>query len=456
MHKLFSKLFLSFWIALTLLTVVTIISASYLIEKARSEHTESTQHAHMMKYLEEAQDIADYKGIFGLKQWLREIDNKEMMPLLMLNNKNEDLLNRKVPRRILTDLTRLHRRLSMHVHPFRTYPYVITIRNGSEYRLVPDYSKLDFTRIITNPKFIFLPLLIAAIVSSIVSLILARYLASPIAKLRAATHNLATGDLSKRVTPSMGTRKDELADLAKDFDSMAEKLERLLNAQKQLVSDVSHELRSPLARLQVAIGLARHRIDNNIDPELDRMEREVDRLDDLIGQLLSLAKLESGAAQQRFEEVNLTSIINSITEDAAYEAASSGCKVIITDSISACVNGDPRLLQSAIENVVRNAIKYTNPETTVEISLAQDPDAAESFIIRVRDHGHGIPDDMLPQLFEPFVRVGEARDRNSGGYGLGLAIADRAIRIHGGTISAHNEPDGGICVEIRLHRIECK
>jgi two-component system sensor histidine kinase CpxA len=247
----------------------------------------------------------------------------------------------------------------------------------------------------------------------------------------------------------MGTRRDEIAGLAGAFDAMAERLEKAFGAQRQLLSDASHELRSPLARLQVALELARQRSGGQTEEEFDRIELEIERLNGLIGQILELSRLEAGVDAAHTEQVDVRELLEGVMADAQFEVESRGCQVSLCESFETLVNANALLLRSAIENVIRNAVKYTKPGTAVEISMRKDTGKPD-IIIQVRDHGPGVPEEMLPHLFEPFVRVEEARDRPSGGHGLGLAIADRAIRLYGGEIAARNEPDDGLSVIIRL------
>jgi two-component system sensor histidine kinase CpxA len=248
----------------------------------------------------------------------------------------------------------------------------------------------------------------------------------------------------------MGRRRDEFAGLAQDFDRMAERLDALVTAERRLLRDISHELRSPLARLYVALGLARH----EAGPEragLDRIEREAERLNTLIGQLLTLARLESGTTSPAREAVELASIAREVAADADFEARGRGRAVRVTDAGNTGVLGDAELLRSAIENVVRNAVRHTREGTTVETALRREVVAGSPRVrITVRDHGPGVPEAALPYIFEPFYRVGEARERTTGGVGLGLTIAHRTIRLHGGTLAAANAPDGGLVVELGL------
>ncbi|PTQ79669.1 histidine kinase/DNA gyrase B/HSP90-like ATPase [Nitrosospira multiformis] len=183
------------------------------------------------------------------------------------------------------------------------------------------------------------------------------------------------------------------------------------------------------------------------------MEAEIERLNELIGRLLELSRLEAGVDSDHAEKVDIRELLEELVEDAQFEASAMGCRIELRDTFPAVVWGSPRLLHSAIENVVRNAIKYTKPATAVEISMLGDTACRDGIVVQVRDHGPGAPEDMLPHLFQPFVRLEEARDHSTGGNGLGLAIADRAVRLYGGKIVARNEPDEGLSIQIHLPSI---
>lgn len=276
---------------------------------------------------------------------------------------------------------------------------------------------------------------------------LARYLTAPATKLRQATQQLADGDLSTRVAPQMGKRRDELADLGRDFDNMAEQIESLVTAERRLLADISHELRSPLARLQVALDLAEQTADEPTRQYLQRIELEGERLNELVGQLLALTRLESNAVNAPRESIEIATLVAEIVADADFEAHGHNRAVQVVTTIPGFIQGNPTLLRSAIENVIRNAVRYTPENTAVEVALTSEDEQA---IIRIRDHGPGVPEEALEKLFDPFYRVELARDRQSGGVGLGLSIAARAIRFHHGEIKAANVPEGGLLVEIRL------
>jgi two-component system sensor histidine kinase CpxA len=228
-------------------------------------------------------------------------------------------------------------------------------------------------------------------------------------------------------------------------------LENLVNAQSRLLNDISHELRSPLARLSVALGLARQRTGPDAAGNLNRIELEANRLNELIGRLLALARMEEGNQPTQMAPVALGDLVCEVAKDAQFEAQGRNCEVrceVVQDSI---VLGNSALLHSAVENVVRNAMRYTHEGTEIEVevkraNLANGPEA----IICISDHGPGVPQEALSKLFRPFYRIDDARNRQTGGVGLGLSITERAVRLHGGSVTAQNRPEGGLSVEIRL------
>ncbi len=285
---------------------------------------------------------------------------------------------------------------------------------------------------------------------------LARYLTDPAIKLRRATRQFAAGDFAVRVGPQMGARRDELADLGRDFDQMAERIEGLLLSQRQLLGDISHELRSPLTRLSLALELAAQSADAPTRPFLTRIEAEIGEMNRLIGQLLTIAKLENGANSSHQDSreaayIDLAGLVEHVAQNADFEAKSRGGNVKITELAACQIVGNGELLHSALENVVRNAILHSPGAPRVEISLQiETKKSAQIAMIRVRDHGPGVPAEALERLFQPFFRVDAARDRQSGGTGLGLSIAQRAARFHGGEVRAQNAPGGGLEVEISL------
>ncbi|MGE5384648.1 MAG: ATP-binding protein [Betaproteobacteria bacterium] len=288
-----------------------------------------------------------------------------------------------------------------------------------------------------------IPLVVTLFASLIFAALLARYVSKPIGKLRAAFAAAATGDLEARVGEDMGKRRDELADLGHDFDRMASQLGALMEAQRRLMHDVSHELRSPLARLQAALGLLRQRPER-LEATIERIEREGVRMDRLVGELLTLSRLEAGVTGAMDEPVALGELLTDIVEDARFEADGLGREVALSLSADGLVRGNGELLHRAVENVVRNALRHTAVGTGIAVEASREGGV---FRIAILDHGPGISEAKLEAIFEPFFR---ADDASGEGHGLGLTIARRVVEAHGGSIRASNRADGGLKVEIAL------
>lgn len=289
--------------------------------------------------------------------------------------------------------------------------------------------------------------LIATLFASLLSAaLLARYFSKPIRNLKTAFDAAADGNLDVRVGQAMSHRKDELADLGHDFDRMAERLRQAMQSQRRLLHDVSHELRSPLARLQAAVGLARQSPDKLITT-MDRIELESSRIDQLVGELLTLSRLDAGAYDLNGEPFMINELLDAVLDDARFEAEGSGHLVTFEGGSHAKVRGHAEWLHRAIENVVRNALRHTPAGKTIRLSCEDDfPNRIVH--IAICDEGPGVPEPELPQLFEPFFRGVHAQ--GTAGHGLGLAIARRIIDAHGGSIRARNRAQGGLCVEIVL------
>lgn len=322
---------------------------------------------------------------------------------------------------------------------------------GRKYIIAGFLPRPHFGRPAADPHMQLLGGVATMILSGLFCYGLVRYITAPLISLRDATRLLAQGDLSARTGAESLRRRDEVADLGRDFDTMATRLENLVNAERQLLGDISHELRSPLSRLSMALALARRHASEGksgeeIGTALERIGRETHRLNELIGQLLELTRLESGDTGIP-QTVDLDELVSEVAADADFEAQTHQKAVRVTDTLPCITVGSRELLHSALENVVRNAARFTQPGTEVEVSLGQE---ALEAVVKVRDYGPGVPETALTRLFEPFYRVEAARDRGSGGVGLGLAITERAIRSHGGTVIARNAEGGGLEIEMRL------
>jgi two-component system sensor histidine kinase CpxA len=290
---------------------------------------------------------------------------------------------------------------------------------------------------------------VALLVSGLICFLLTRYLTAPILRLREMSQKLAAGDLSVRAGSGLARRRDEIGDLVRDFNAMASRIEELVSRQRQLTSDVSHELRSPLARLNVALDLGRERKGN--DPAFEQMEEDIRLLDEMIGRLLTIAKLDTSAPQVPMIDLDLADVLSQVARHAEFESKEPNGAIRLTSAGECIVRGNAELLHSAIENVIRNAIRYTGSGTVVEVRMERENSSNGAKIrLVVRDYGPGVPESELKNIFQPFYRHTDARDRQSGGTGLGLAIADRVVRIHGGTIRAENAVPRGLRIEIVL------
>jgi two-component system sensor histidine kinase CpxA len=294
---------------------------------------------------------------------------------------------------------------------------------------------------------------VAFLVSGLICYLLTRHLTKPILGLREASRQLAAGNLNMRAAGGAENRRDELGDLVRDFNSMGDRIEALVTSQRQLVSDVSHELRSPLARVSVALDLAREH--KGSDPAFDQMQKDFERLSEMVGRLLTVARLDASETVTEMRPLDFGALVAEVATDAEFESLELNCHVRRSVENNIHVRGNSDLLRSAIENIFRNAIRYTAPGTTIDVSLQRRNSAGlAGGVLTVRDHGPGIPESELANVFRPFYRIGNARDRQSGGVGLGLAISHRVARLHGGRVSAINATDGGLQVEFEIPAAE--
>lgn len=398
-------------------------------------------------YAKDASAAYERGGQAALLAYLDRVQNESHFRLFLFDSKFRELTGRRIPatapdvaRKVFE--TKLPQSAAEHGSaPLLARP--VLSDGGSQYVLVAEMPHLP------EPFHPFMHLLAIVLTGGLFCYWLARHLTSPVAKLRAATREFASGNLSARVGPKLGKRRDELASLAADFDEMAEKIQSLVDSQRRLLGDISHELRSPLARLNVALELARQRSGAEATSALERIQLEAENLNEMIGQLLTLTRLESGAEEIRKTEFDLALLVSAVTDDADFEARSRKRSVRLEAAETCKIAGSEQLLRRAIENVVRNAVQYTAAGTAVEVKL-ECPDKIGAALITVRDHGLGVPENALTEIFRPFYRVDDARDREAGGVGLGLAIADRAVRLHGGTVSARNASDGGLVLTMTL------
>jgi signal transduction histidine kinase len=448
MKSLFLRIFLSFWMAQALFVVLAILVTLAFRPRGSSwEPLRTTS-------LNEAVGAYEAGGPQQVREYLENLQATQHVRAFLFNEQGEEVSHRGAPdwaMRVLGSGSPSPR--DGFIIPA---PKVLKESRASSdglHRFTLVMGLPPGPRVFLGPRGMPIPgLIIGVITSGLVCYLLAWYLTQPIVRLRAATRQLAAGDLTARSGSPAGKRRDEVAGLVRDFDAMAERLEMLVKAQSRLLNDISHELRSPLARLNVALGLARQRAGVESADMLDRIELEASRLNELIGRILTLARLEDGEQRVPQTPVPLGELVASVAEDAEFEAQERHCHVHTTIPAGDWgVRGNDSLLHSAVENVVRNAIRYTQEGTSVEIELTSEKRAgAAEAVLRVSDSGPGVPEDALGKLFQPFYRLDDARGRLTGGVGLGLAITERAVRFHGGRVSASNRAEGGLMVEIRL------
>lgn len=287
-------------------------------------------------------------------------------------------------------------------------------------------------------------ILTALFASLVASALLAWYFSRPIRHLRWALSEIAEGRFDIRVQQLMDGRRDELADLGRDVDSTAHKLDQLMKAQRRLLHDVSHELRSPLARIQAALGLGRQDL-TRCEATFDRVERETMRLDELVGQLLALSRLEADSGNEPWIDIDVVELLADLVQDAQFEAGVAGKTVLFESDEKFVLRCREESMRRAMENVLRNAVKYTGSGTAVNITVIRP--TAKCLTISVCDRGPGVPPSQLEAIFEPFYRVPGNSEK---GFGLGLAMARCAIETHGGSIRAENRVGGGLCLHIEL------
>jgi len=453
MRSLFLKIFLWFWITLLLIAVAIVITWSLqpeivftrwqaLMTEALATHAQNTA------------DTIERQGLPAAANYLQRLNRLGRMQTALLDDHGQVLVGTPSSEAArVGDQVIKSGKAAFEMTPRMAYSAQFgTAPSGRRYVLVAELPRVGpFYAFRGTTSTHLLRWALAVLISGLICYLLAWYLTRPILRLRAATRELTAGNLAARAGGGIEKRRDELGLLVRDFNQMAERIETLVDSELQLIRDISHELRSPLARLNVALGLARQRAGAEATPYLDRIEREAERLNELIGRLLTLARLEGATAPPEQAPVSLSELVREVADDASFEAESRRCSVDV-HAVEGCTTmGSPDLLRSAVENVVRNAVRYTAEGTPVEIELAcTGSNGTQWAAIRVRDHGPGLPESELGNVFRPFYRVNTARERETGGTGLGLAITERAVRLHGGSVRAVNAPGGGLLVEMRL------
>jgi signal transduction histidine kinase len=465
MHSLYWRIFLAFWVALALILVGTLTVAV----NATAHRTDRPWVQRGQLYAQAARAF-ESGGPAALKDWLEALSGEPFSRTFVVDPAGKEMLGRPLPQFLsgvggtsaATGTTRT-RAVALATPPGSIAPIggalVLVGADGSSYHVIVGPVR-ENPRLFGELELPGVPLsilLIALVVSGALCFLLARYLASPVDRLRLATRQMASGDLNVRVLPALKGRRDDLGLLAADLDTMAQRLQHLLDTRQQLLRDVSHELRSPLTRLQLALSLAR-REEGVAERHLARVGCEADRLEQLIARTLRLARLEQPVHSVDQVRIDICELLKNIASDVMIEADAQGCLVNLHAEQGLTVAGDPELLRSAFENVIRNAVRYSPAGALVSVgarALAERGTQPRSVEVAVSDRGPGVPEKDLQLIFEPFYRVESAREhRGGGGEGLGLAIAARAITLHAGSIEARNLPGGGLAVVVTLPAAE--
>ncbi|WP_339898654.1 ATP-binding protein [uncultured Gilvimarinus sp.] len=458
MTRLYLRVFLTFWC----ITAVIIVTTNVIVHW-RGDNPDNTlqqlrggqeyepaqrflfQMAGSIVNRNSAQVLADMRA---MPEWSRQY-------FYIVDSHNEDLLGRPLPEGVQYLIPKIS-----PSHPFnkvvgdnhKTWGRHVTLNDGKSLKVftISSGQGAKSSGDIVWQLFInnIWPLLLASIlVSGTACFFLARHFAHGLSALQKATRSIAKGDLSVRISQRFNNRRDEIASLAHDFDHMTERLQRAMAEQKRLIKDVSHELRTPLARLQVALALAQQRSAGEVDRELARIKQAADYLNDVITDILALPVLDDGGWTLD-DTTDVVALLRALDENLQPEAARSHIALLLQLPVEeALLATHGNMLYGVFDNVTRNALRYTpaGGSITTELTLTD-----AEYQIQIKDTGPGVPADQLSDIFQPFYRTDQARDRESGGYGLGLAIAQRTTALHGGHIVAENRPEGGLCVTICL------
>ena len=437
MLSLFWKLFLTMWLSVVGFSAAMGWMNDKLAREQWAEEPANTFARGMFRISQRAMLAIQMDDSKGLRDELLGIPRMSRSHIYIVDYDNKEVLGRDdTLRQLIERGTRIEAQVS---EDSRGRPYTVYTVNRNP----------PSTILAPGPQGTALRLLAAALISALISYFLARSLSRPLEKLRLASRKIAAGELGTRVGQAMTDRHDEFGQLATDFDAMASRLQVMQQANQRLLQDVSHELRSPLARLNVALEIARQKGATHIESELNRIELESERLKALVNDVLGLLRESSETVAKIDEEIELCSLLSDLVEVVNYEVPQGKPGISWKPAEPFLFLGDRELLWRAMENLLRNALRHTDPEQGVVLRLEQGR-GKKRVHMSVRDFGPGVPNGELEKIFEPFYRVQESRDRGSGGHGLGLSIAANAVRRHGGSIQAGNADGGGLVVRISL------
>ena len=455
MIKLFWRAFLGFWLATILIVVGTALVIHEMEPNGFPRPPKPrmfNQDPQAMRLLQIATRDAVNSTQSEFTEQLKSMPSWMQRSIFVVNARNEELLDRTPPKAVVTLIETLNQR-----RPFKRlesdhrqyFGRLIQLQDGSTIRLVVvshDGSKNLFLQLFLLN---FWPILLIAIaISGSLCFFLARTLARPIEALKTATQKIAAGQLNYRVSPMMGNRKDELGSLAADFDQMSERLESAMTAQQRLIKDVSHELRSPLMRLQFALGLAQQKAGNESSEDINKARLAADYLNNIISDILSMP-IDEQQPWPLEDVIDLSAMLNTLMDELTPQAQEKSIQLTLLQPQpeEALVQTRSNTLVGVIENVLSNALRHTPRAGSIEVALSSEQ---QHWKITLSDTGPGVAQDELDKLFMPFYRTDEARDRSSGGVGLGLSIARRTVSLHGGKIWAEQAETGGLKVIILL------
>jgi two-component system sensor histidine kinase CpxA len=437
MLSLFWKIFLTMWLSIVGFSATIGWLNDKLAREQWAEEPANTFSRGMIRITQRAQQALQMEGRKGLRDELLNIPRMTRSHIYVVDDEDQELLGRDNALKQLVE-----RRTVMDTVEFQDAA-------GNNYTIYTVNRTPPATLLAPGPQGTALRLVAAAVISALISYFLARSLATPLEELRKASRKIAAGDLATRVSKTMPRRQDEIGQLAKDFDIMTSRLQAMQQANQRLMQDVSHELRSPLARLSVALEIARKKGVGEIGSEIDRITLESERLGTLVNDVLGLLRESSETIPRFDEDLDLSALLSDLVEVVNYEVPEGKPGISWQATVPCEFHGDRELLWRAMENLLRNALRHTDPDRGVLLDLIVSK-RKSSVRLEVRDFGSGVPEGELEKIFEPFYRVQESRDRGSGGHGLGLSIAANAVHMHGGSIQASNAQGGGLIVSIIL------
>ncbi len=455
MNTLFARVFVSFWIVLGII-IAGCVATTTMVAWHRIDELSAINFEQMNK---DAQTALHDSGEAGLKSWLGAVESEYPgVDVFVLDGTGNDILRREVPARLHEWLARGNGQKLISDNPEQS-PLAPSIQhsashllessqilaaNGQNYTLAVAWFGSSPIDVLGSYNIVVALLPLAVLVSAVASWLLARYISAPIHDLQQGARVLAGGNLDAKVGERFSRRNDEIGTLARDFNHMAAQLKSQIQAKEVLLRDISHELRSPLARIQIAMGLAT--LDSaNVEVQHRRIERDIERMNALIEEIIRLERLNSAPNSFQMEEVDLIALLHDVISDAAVEAKKGNRRIVLEGAGRLYLRGNSEMLRRAIENVVRNAIRFSPENSEIAVSVGE---GSEHAVVSVRDRGPGVPDADLQRIFEPFYRVSTARQRDAGGTGLGLAITARVMTVHNGQVAAQNHAEGGLVVTL--------